>query len=168
MDPFARLGLDRGADGEEVRRAFRRLALSAHPDTGGDREEMRLLIEAYRAALGSLETRQAAKGRPRRRVERDVASFTVSALPVVAHEALSIVAAAVGDIADDDPPYVIEFVIREGGGVWCRCDIVPDAGASTVSVSVWPVGDDVSFGCDEVRDLLVAELNALDWPSIER
>ena len=45
----ARLGLAEGADDEEVQAAFRRLALSGHPDhdrSTGANERMRRLIEA--------------------------------------------------------------------------------------------------------------------------
>lgn len=125
---------------------------------------MAALTEAYRLALTAARPDPVRSSRLAR-VQRDVASFTIDALPVAAHEALVLVASAVGDVADDDPPYVLEFVIRDGAGVWCRCDIVPDAGSCTVSVTVASVGDDAVVDCDTVRDLLVAELNSLDWPS---
>ena len=165
MDPLARLGLSADAGPDDIRRAYRALALRAHPDRGGDRHEMAELSEAYRLALAATRSRPARSARRPARVQRDVASFTIDALPVVAHEALLLVASAIGDLADDDPPYVLEFVIREGDGLWCRCDIVPDAGSCTVSVTVASVGDDAVVDCETVRDLLVAELNALDWPS---
>lgn len=127
---------------------------------------MRELTDAYRAAL-SATGGEPVRGRAGHvRAERDIASFTVDALPVVAFEGLALVAAALGDVADEDPPYSIDFLVREEGGVWCRCDIVPDAGGSTVSVTVLAVEGTSSIGCEAMRDVLVAELNALDWPSV--
>ena len=166
MDPFALLGVDSAADEATIRRAFRTLARVEHPDVGGDESRMALLLDAYANALAIAQSRGAKSSGtpgPRSRVERDVASFTVDALPVVAHEALLTVAAVLGDVAEDDPPYLLEFVIREGEGVWCRCDLVPDAGSTTVSVTVSPVSDEPLLRCETVRDLIVAELNSLDW-----
>jgi hypothetical protein len=42
------LGLTAAARDEDVRAAFRRLALELHPDLGGDEDLMRELIERYR------------------------------------------------------------------------------------------------------------------------
>lgn len=166
MDPFRVLGIGRDADEETVRRAFRALARTEHPDAGGDAHRMASLLDAYRAALSvvrqqAVTTRRGAVRRSR--VERDIASFTIDALPVVAHQALLVVAASLGDVAEDDPPYLLEFLIREGEGIWCRCDLVPDAGSTTVSVTVSPAGAEPLLRCEEMRDLLVAELNSLDW-----
>lgn len=41
------LGVDAGAESEAVRRAYRRLAMKAHPDKGGDPDEFRRIQEAY-------------------------------------------------------------------------------------------------------------------------
>ena len=166
MDPFGVLGVPRDADVPTIRGAYRRLAQVAHPDVGGDAARMAEITEAYRMAL---ETRSAAgvvAGRRRGRhvrTERDIASFTVDALPVEAYEALLIVAGSVGDISQDEPPYLLEFLIRGDDDLWCRCDLVPDAGSTTVSVTVSPAGDEPLVRCDQVRDLLVRELNELDW-----
>jgi hypothetical protein len=87
----------------------------------------------------------------------------VDALPVVAFEALHMVASTLGDVSDDNPPYMIEFLVRDAETLWCRCDLVPDAGSTTVAVTVYPAGEEPLVRVDAMRDLLVAELNALDW-----
>src|SRR5690606_41682151 len=69
-------------------------------------------------------------------LRRDHPSFTVEALPAEAFEALLVVASWLGDLIDDDPPYGLELALTEPIGGWCRLDLVPDAGASTVSVAV--------------------------------
>lgn len=151
---------------DEVRAAFRARARVLHPDVGGDDRGMADLLAAYREILERpVRQTMALDRRGRTRVERDIASFTVDELPVVAFEGLLLVANALGDIADEDPPYLLEFVIRENGGVWCRCDIVPEAGGSMVSVAVAPVPGGTGMSCEAVRDILVAELNSLDWGS---
>jgi hypothetical protein len=135
---------------------------------------MAALIEAYRAAVAAVRSPEAqaavpvgrgARRRPRgnRRAEHDIASFTVDALPVVAFEALHMVASTLGDVSDDNPPYMIEFLVRDAETLWCRCDLVPDAGSTTVAVTVYPAGEEPLVRVDAMRDLLVAELNALDW-----
>jgi DnaJ-class molecular chaperone len=47
MDPYARLGLARGATLDEIRAAFRRLARQHHPDAGGSVEAFAELSGAY-------------------------------------------------------------------------------------------------------------------------
>ncbi len=49
--PLAELGLPANATEQDVRRAYRRLALERHPDRGGSAEAFRTLTEAYQAAL---------------------------------------------------------------------------------------------------------------------
>ncbi len=174
MGPFEVLGIPADSDEATVRKAFRERAIQAHPDVGGDDRSMAELIEAYRAAVAVARSPQARVDTPagrgarrpsrgHRRVEHDVASFTVEALPVVAFEALHLVAGVLGDVSDENPPYMIEFLVRDAETLWCRCDLVPDAGSTTVAVTVYPAGEEPLVRVDAMRDLLVAELNALDW-----
>mgnify|MGYP003336783424 CR=1 FL=1 len=88
----------------------------------------------------------------------DRPSFVVEALPVIAHEVLLIAASTIGEVLDDDSPYLLEFAIAHGDGErsWCRAELVPDAGASTVSLIV-----DGRADAERVRDLLVQEINQL-------
>jgi hypothetical protein len=58
---FALLGLPAGAAPDEIRRAFRTLALRTHPDQGGDNSSFIDAKRAFDIALG------AAEGKPRRR-----------------------------------------------------------------------------------------------------
>ena len=44
---YKRLGLERGASADEIKRAYRKEALSKHPDRGGDKAEFQALQEAY-------------------------------------------------------------------------------------------------------------------------
>lgn len=47
MRHYSALGLTRGASADEVKRAYRRLALECHPDKGGDAEAFRTVSEAF-------------------------------------------------------------------------------------------------------------------------
>jgi DnaJ family protein A protein 2 len=47
---FAVLGLDATASAEEVRAAYRKLALKHHPDRGGDKTEFQRVQAAYETA----------------------------------------------------------------------------------------------------------------------
>ena len=147
---------------------------------------MRDLNEAFDAAIGHLTGRrplfvvdaptrsderpsppQSPPGRPYRvrgprwigRAQQDVPSFVIDALPAEAYEALLIVTSWIGEVLVDDPPYVLEVHLLEPSPCWCRLDLVPDAGASTVSLTVAQVGDDPAPLVDEVRDVWVANLN---------
>jgi hypothetical protein len=47
---FAELGIEAGADSEEVRAAYRRRVKEVHPDQGGDEDEFKRVREAYTTA----------------------------------------------------------------------------------------------------------------------
>ncbi len=193
LDPFAALGLTRSATLDEVRSARRRLAFDVHPDRGGDQVAMQRVNAAFEAAVAHLtgrrpladprapdadpappvQQRRARRepppvqwGRQRHRVEQDAPSFTVDALPVETFEALLVVASWIGEVLDDDPPYVLECHLHEPAPCWCRLDLVPDAGGSTVSITVTtPAGTDLSATdlsfVERVRDVWVEHLNQL-------
>lgn len=95
---------------------------------------------------------------------RDVSSFTINALPVDAHELLTLAAANCGQVTEDDPPYLIEFTLLDtglGGGTdaLCRCELVPEAGGTTVHLSV---SGPVRASLESVRDMLVDLVNEVD------
>jgi hypothetical protein len=91
----------------------------------------------------------------------------VEALPAEAFEGLLVVATWLGDLIDDDPPYALEVALSEPLGGWCRLDVVPDAGASTVSVAVAGEPGHPLPSVDAVRDAFVDGLNRLDWSSLD-
>jgi len=186
-DPFATLGLGLDATVDDVSAARRRLAMTHHPDQGGDPARMQTINEAADVALLSIEAREATvddgagasvgdpvRGDPDRRpsdaggqpsrVARDVPSFTVEALPVEAFEAMLVVASWLGEVLDDDPPYRLDTYLYEPLDCWCRLDVVPDAGASTVSLSVAGIDGAPTPDVIAVRDAWVTNLNAVDWP----
>jgi hypothetical protein len=96
-------------------------------------------------------------------VASDVPSFTVEALPVETFEALLVVAADIAQVLDDDPPYRLDTVLGSPLECWCRLEVVPDAGASTVSLFIGRLDDRRAPPPDVVRDLWIAALNDLDW-----
>jgi DnaJ domain len=178
-DPFAALGLGPDASAEDIQSARRRLAMAHHPDRGGDPALMQTINEAADAALSALD-RGGPSGAgsvpdqpmapPRRStadatgIARDVPSFTVEALPVETFEAMLVVASWLGEVLDDDPPYRLDTYLSEPLDCWCRLEVVPDAGASTVSLSVAGLDGAPTPDVLAVRDAWVANLNALDWP----
>jgi hypothetical protein len=150
-----------------VRARFRELAREHHPDTGGDGTVMAEVLDAYRRAVATAGSERGTKSqqstRRRFRPERDTASFTVAVLPVEAFEALRLVVLSIGDLVDENPPYSVEFLVRQEPVTWCRCDLVPDAGSTTVSVAVEPAADEPWVRVEQMRDVLVGELNRLNW-----
>ena len=177
-DPFAVLGVDAETDLEGLRAARNRLAKQLHPDRqGGDTEAMRRVNEAFVAAAARLAARgalgldepppqppQPPVPRPGGRVAHDVASFTIEALPAEAFEALLIVATWLGEVVVDEPPYQLDVVLGDPFECWCRLDLVPDAGASTVAVTLASLDGRPVPDLDAVRDAWVASLNALGRP----
>jgi hypothetical protein len=183
-DPLEVLGLGPDATADDIRAARRRLARAHHPDRGGDALRMQIINEAADAALMTI-TRvtparsAAATSEPHRsdghrsngvvsdarwEVERDIPSFTVEALPVETFEALVIVASWMGEVLDDDPPYRLDTYLDESFDCWCRLDVVPDAGASTVNLTVAAVDGAPGPDILVVRDAWISNLNALEWP----
>lgn len=61
-DPFVTLGIPRSATPDQIRRAFRRLALQHHPDRNADPrapDRFKALVRAYRSAMGRERARPA-------------------------------------------------------------------------------------------------------------
>lgn len=183
-DPFAILGVGREAALDDVRAARRRLAFDLHPDRGGSAEAMKDLNAAFDAVVGHITGRRPlptpeepsrpdstspmrdqpgpSSGDKQRwfgRVQQDVPSFVIDALPAEAFEALLIVSSWIADVLVDDPPYLLEVHLYEPTPCWCRLDLVPDAGASTVSLTVAAVGGSPAPAVDDVRDVWVHHLN---------
>ena len=99
-------------------------------------------------------------------MEHDVPSFTIDALPVEAFEALLVVTSWIGELLVDEPPYLLDVHLYEPGHCWCRLELVPDAGASTVSLTVASIGGVPAPDVEAVRDAWVAHLNQLGrWPT---
>lgn len=184
-DPFVLLGLPRSATLAQVRDARRQLAFQLHPDHGGDVVAMQRLNIAFEACVAHVTNRRPLPGsaatgasRPRRtsaprrpHVEQDMPSFTIDALPAEAFEALLVVASWIGDVLDDDPPYLLEVHLHDPMPCWCRLELVPDAGGSTVSLTVASVesepdvdagsGASAPVSAELIRDEWVDQLNRL-------
>ena len=192
MDPFVVLGVDPDVTPRVARAAWREKARTFHPDVGGSETAMQELNEALRLVLAALaapsdEQRQQSNAsdrtssvtdetrretsRQRRtihwaRTSRDVSSFTIDCLPVEAFEALLIAASWHGEVSVDDAPYLLETVMRDPYSCWIRFDIVPEAGASMVSITVATPAGTQPISSEEVRDVFVDSLNQLDWEDI--
>ena len=81
-----------------------------------------------------------------------------------AFDLLQIAANSLGEIVDEDPPYLLEALVRDPGPMWCSFELLPDAGSTTVLMSC-----DVEFGyrvysVEEIRDLWVDAVNAALQP----
>ena len=180
VDPYAVLGVTAAASAEELAAARRRRALEVHPDVGGSEAAMQALNAAYDIAIERLgaPTADAAPPTPstsaapstspvpghdrRARGARvDMPSFTIDVLPAEAHEALLVVTSWMGEVLVDDPPYLLEVLLRDPSPCWCRLDLVPDAGATTVSLVVAGFDDAPTPDPEDVRDVWVANLNRL-------
>lgn len=178
-DPFLVLGLSRNASADDVRAARRRLAKAVHPDAGGERDEMQRINVAAGDALRYISRRSgrsdedsdrdpdrasSAPAHDRDPVRFDTPSFTVEALPAETFQALVAASIALGEVVDDDPPYRLDVALRAPLAGWCRLEILPDAGASTVSLSMAaPVRSGI--GVEQLRDRWIEVLNAIDWES---
>ena len=176
FDPYSVLGVDRAASADELAAARRRKAFEVHPDVGGTDEAMRELNAAFELAMAALsaelpphtEVAPEEPPRPRHEAARtfraprsDTPSFTIDVLPAEAHEALLVVTSWMGEVLIDDPPYLLDVFLRDPAPCWCRLELVPDAGATTVSIVVAGVDGDPTPDPEDVRDVWVANLNRL-------
>jgi hypothetical protein len=182
-DPFQVLGLPSTATLAEVRAARRRLARAAHPDVGGDERRMREINQAFDQAVRRI------LGRPDRPVppppasspppgpsapapppwppvtgtgpwvQHDEPSFTIDVLPVDAFAALERVAAGLGEILAEDPPYLLEVLLQEPALCWCRLELLPEAGATTVMMTVAGIQHRRPPVVEDVRDTWIDALN---------
>ena len=66
-----------------------------------------------------------------------------------------------GQVLVDDPPYLLEVHLDEPFACWCRLDVVPDAGGSTVSLTVAAVEGAGDQDVELVRDHWVDVINRL-------
>lgn len=180
-DPYVVLGVAPTATMAELATARRRLAKRLHPDLGGDADAMQALNAAFEEAVQRLSgpttaspvaasapepspsptSAQRSGRRTVRGVQHDAPSFTIDVLPVEAYEALLIVTSWMGEMLVDDPPYLLEVFLHDPSPCWCRLDLVPDAGATTVSLMVAALEGDPAPDIDSVRDEWVANLNRL-------
>jgi hypothetical protein len=191
VDPFAVLGLPPGSTVEDVENARRSLAKSSHPDVGGSVRQMQVINaaadEAARLAAhrGSSPVGQRAPSPaptppapssgsassgsasgPAFHWRVDHPSFTVEALPAESFEALLVVASWLGETIDDDPPYRLDVELAEPVPCWCRLELLPDAAATTVGLTVGSERGVTAGDVDAVRDAWIAALNALDWDAM--
>lgn len=176
---FSKLGLSPvTASKDDVIAARRRLARELHPDrAGGDLSSMAEVNRAGDIALAHVESRQNEKHsdeppnreQPKRgpqSVQRDHPSFTIDVLPVEAWEALRIVTTWIGELIDEDPPYLLEARLEVPYSAWCRLELVPDAGSTTVTVSVMRESA-LAIDVEVIRDLWIDQLNQLDWQNLD-
>jgi hypothetical protein len=181
--PFALLGLSADATPDQITQARRRLAKSLHPDRGGDAMAMQQLNAAFDAAM-AIATAPRIDVPPSRltadvsesHLTADVPSFTIEALPAVAHMALLEALDGIATVVADDPPYLIEVELlgsivhdaTSGPPIgWARLDLVPDAGSTSVSLTLASSKLATSgVGIDSVRNVLIDRLNALDWSEL--
>jgi hypothetical protein len=172
-DPFQVLGLAGDATLDEIEVARRTLAKSAHPDAGGSVAEMQRINAAADEAALVIAARQSvpetpppsATG-PQLQWRIDHPSFTIEALPAEGFEALLVVAGWMGETIDDDPPYRLDVELGDPFHGWCRLELMPDAGATTVSLALVTERGVDGPDVEAVRDAWIAGLNSLDWAAI--
>ena len=160
---------------DEIENARRVLAKSVHPDVGGSVPEMQRINaaadEAARIAAGR-DTPPPTPPPPAEPAGRplhwrvDHPSFTIEALPAESFEALFVVASWLGETIDDDPPYRLDVELAEPVACWCRLELLPDAGGTTVGLTIGSERGVAPADLDLVRDAWVTGLNSLDWEAI--
>ena len=175
------LGVTRSSTVSEIVAARRVLAREFHPDRGGDPQHMALINLAFDSIIAShgeesaqqtthTTTTTTAKGSrvdiatsdSGSRFSVDRPSFTINALPVVAYEVLLLAARVLGDISSDEPPYLLEVQLEDPPMTWCRLEIVPDAGSSTISFVI-----DKEIDAQLIRDLWVTTINEIGFSNRE-
>lgn len=161
---FALLGVTSDVTAEHLRRAWHARARQAHPDAGGDAALMQQVNAAYDLCRRHVEQGVTAAEDRWEQVTRDAPSFVIEVLPVVAFEALIVATSWLGEMLVDEPPYLLEVHLHDPAPCWCRLELVPDAGATTVSLTVSAVEQGPTPSAIAVRDRFVTVLNELPLP----
>jgi hypothetical protein len=161
-------GLTQTASIDEIIQARRFLALEFHPDRGGSDEHMALVNLAFDEIMNWHRQQQPEPlhiSIPKLPLAFDVdrPSFVISALPVVAFELLLLAGRIIGDVALDDPPYLLEVQIEDPVLTWCRLEVLPESGSSSVSLMV-----DGQTNALSVRDLWIRTINEIGFAHHER
>lgn len=110
------------------------------------------------------------RGRDHDLRDHDEASFTIEAYPAQAFEALFVAASSFGEMIAEEPPYQLDVLIDAAVHdarplhCWCRLDLLPEAGASTVGLTIAALPGEPLPAIDAVRDLWVVTLNQLGRP----
>jgi hypothetical protein len=172
------LGVTRSSTVSEIVAARRVLAREFHPDRGGDPQHMAIINLAFDAIIAShgkeasqqitvtsanVSPVDALAPETTSGFSVDHPSFTINALPAVAYEVLILAARVLGDISSDEPPYLLEVQLEDPPMTWCRLEIVPDAGSSTVSFVV-----DKKIDAQQIRDLWITTINEIGFSSREQ
>ncbi len=95
-------------------------------------------------------------------MQQDSPSFVIDVAPELAHEALLVVAASIGEVIVDAPPYMIECLLDEPIRCWCRLDLAPEGASTSVSLIVERYDEEPAPDIDAVRDEWVANLNRIE------
>jgi hypothetical protein len=161
-------GLTQTASIDEIIQARRFLALEFHPDRGGSDEYMALVNLAFDEIMNwqrqqQPEPLQISMPKVPSAFDVDRPSFVINALPVVAFELLLLAGRIIGDVALDDPPYLLEVQIEDPVLTWCRLEVLPEAGSSSVSLIV-----DGQTNAVSVRDLWIRTINEIGFAHHER
>lgn len=171
------LGVTRSSTVSEIVAARRVLAREFHPDRGGDPQHMALINLAFDAIIAShgkeasqqitvtsanVSPADALAPETTSGFSVDHPSFTINALPAVAYEVLILAARVLGDISSDEPPYLLEVQLEDPPMTWCRLEIVPDAGSSTISFVI-----DKEIDSQLIRDLWVTTINEIGFSNRE-
>ena len=172
------LGVTRSSTVSEIVAARRVLAREFHPDRGGDPQHMALINLAFDAIIAShgkeasqqitvtsanVSPADALAPETTSGFSVDHPSFTINALPAVAYEVLILAARVLGDVSSDEPPYLLEVQLEDPPMTWCRLEIVPDAGSSTISFVV-----DKEIDAQQIRDLWITTINEIGFSNREQ
>ena len=88
-------------------------------------------------------------------------SFSIDLLPGPGVRGAAVVVGWLGEVLIDDPPYLLDAYLNEPAECWCRMELLPEAGASTVSLTVVGLEGEDAPPVEDVRDVLIASLGQL-------